>query len=63
MKKKIFFIVLFAFLLITLTSCSYIEDNMKYITGPEDVVNTVYTASIVGMVVLVGILYWGEESN
>jgi uncharacterized protein YpmB len=56
-KKALFLIIIILIVALFFSSCSFIENNMAYIDSTEDAVNTIYTASIVGLVLFL----WGRE--
>ncbi|MDN5359542.1 MAG: hypothetical protein PWQ84_605 [Thermotogaceae bacterium] len=57
MKRKYLLLIILVLLIFILSSCSFIEGNLEYINSSEEVVNTVYTVSIVGLVLFL----WGRE--
>ncbi|MFP4461968.1 MAG: hypothetical protein ACLFQE_07195 [Thermotogota bacterium] len=57
MKRKYLLLFIIILLIFTLSSCSFVQDNLEYIDSTEDIVNTVYTVSIVGLVLFL----WGRE--
>ena len=57
MKRKYWLLFLVVLLIVVLSSCSFIERNLAYMDSTEDIVNTVYTVSIVGLVLFL----WGRE--
>jgi len=56
-KRKYLILILIVLLIAVLSSCSFIEGNLEYIDSTEDVINTAYTISIVGLVLFL----WGRE--
>jgi len=59
MKKRnvVFFVLIIIMMILFFSSCSFIESNLAYIDSTEDVINTIYTTSIVGIVLFL----WGRE--
>jgi len=57
MKRKLLFLLIIFLMIFLLGSCAFIESNLEYIDSTEDIINTVYTVSIVGVVLFL----WGRE--
>jgi hypothetical protein len=56
-KKNLIFVSMLLILVLVFSSCSFIEGNMAYIDSADGAINTVYTASIIGLVLFL----WGRE--
>lgn len=57
MKKRFLIIISMVLIALLLSSCAFVESNLEYINSTEDVMNTIYTVSIVGLTLFL----WGKE--
>ncbi|HPF17228.1 MAG TPA: hypothetical protein P5107_05990 [Thermotogota bacterium] len=57
MKRRFLILLTIVLMIFLLSSCTFIESNLEYLDSTEDIVNTVYTASIVGIVLFL----WGRK--